>query len=534
LTGSKWVPAIPGASASNHDANVSVSTTITSYSGPIIGLQQGYSGKTISVPFTLPDLGNFGAITLQAQTNSFPAGLVGSAIPFLVSLVDPNGKEWVNLDASCVSGGFYDCSNPSTGCVAQTTCNPNWPSAFASREHWEEHQLLNSGDGYPSVNTFPTCTWTTTGGNTPGSNPPSNFPKCAFKEDTSSWLTGTKLPAGGYVAKYVLVANSYNSFSAGAYTGGFEFRLVQRATGTTIAGAVDLNVILVGTTNVNASRTAKGQQNLNTLLGQVGAYYAQAGTGIKIGSVNAIEWPCDSGGDSYANVGTSGLGGMFAEAKCIIPSGEGRALNVFLTETIQNDVSSLGSGVVIDGFSGAIGGPVTNGTPASGLVFATFDKLDSYNSTCNPTHATCALTEQEDAFWNMETTITHEMGHFLGLNHPNESDGTVQDQLYDTPVCTAVSASLQVLTINSCLNVDTTNQLFSTGTPAGGHPHSCHEFCTGYNSMTGVYCPAVTECAFNDVMWYTSKNFTMSNGQGDGNIFSPETGALLNLSPYVQ
>jgi hypothetical protein len=122
------------------------------------------------------------------------------------------------------------------------------------------------------------------------------------------------------------------------------------------------------------------------------------------------------------------------------------------------------------------------------------------------------------------------------LNHPVESGGTTIDQLYDTPVCTAVDPTFKVITIKSCLETDTTDQSFSTATEPTGM-HTCNELCRPYMSPGGPFCPAVAECAFNHIMWYTSKNFADSGtyqGTGDGNIFSAETGVILNMSSYVQ
>jgi hypothetical protein len=570
VTGAKWVPTVPGASSTNHDAGVTETVTVSNHTGPITGLDQAVKdSQLISVTIDMTDdLGSSGSLTLQARGTSMPAGLIGSAAPFLISLSDGT-NEYVNLsrgttatdcNGSVSSGhpqgtGIYDCSG-SGGCVTNAACKPKWPSAFTTRDQWEQHQLLNSGSGFPSVNTFPTCNWSTALGNVPGADAPSDFPKCAFSESTTPaastgstgvtpWLVGGKLKTGMYTAKFALIATRYAALGS-SYTGGFELTVVKKKTGATLTGAVDLNVVLVGTTNVNASRTVKGQQNLDTLFGKVAEYYNQAGTGIKLGTVTAYEWPCETGGDAYAAVGTAGLGDMFTTGAGLYPGTTGKALNIFLTSTITNDVSSLGAGVIIDGYSGGINGPVTNGTSASGLVFATFDRMGEnapckqsnksdcvYNPNCPSGAATCAVTEQEEPFWNMETTVTHEMGHYLGLNHPNESDGTVQDALYDTPTCTTVSGTAGIITINSCLH-EATNQKFS---PVASPSHSCVGLCTPYNSATGIYCETIQECSFNHIMWYTSKNFTdsgASKGLGDGNLFSPETGVLLNYSPFVQ
>jgi hypothetical protein len=557
-----WVPSVTGASSSNHDAGVTVTTTTTSYTGTLVGLAQGLNpspttGNLASVSIDMTqDLGAHGSLTIQAVGTSVQSQVQGTATPFLVSLSD-GVHEYVNLPMAgggagdCGDAGIYTCTS-ATNCDVNPTCTPGWPSAYTSRDQWEQHQLINTAGGFPSVNTFPTCNWSTNpAGHIPGTDAPGNFLKCPFSEATvpvggTPWLSAGKLPTGTYTAKFALVATGYRTFSAPAPTGTFDVTVIKKKTGATLSAAVDLNVVLVGTNNVTASHTTKGQQNLNSLFAQVAQYYNQSGVGIRLGSINVIDWPCDG----YANVGTSGLSDLFTNGARVLPAGTaGKALNIFLTSTIQNDVAGLGSGVVIDGYSGGIGGPVTNGTPASGLVFATFDRIGPnagttasnpvFNPNCASSSNPCSLTEVDAAFWNMETTIAHEMGHFLGLNHPSESDGTVHDQLYDTPVCTAVNASIGALTIGSCLNTDTTDQHFSNAVPT---PKSCHNTCTSYNSgTTGLnphtYCPTIQECQFNHIMWYTSKNFADAApnlGSGDGNLFSNESGVLLNLSPFVQ
>ncbi|MEK6706715.1 MAG: hypothetical protein AABZ06_13100, partial [Bdellovibrionota bacterium] len=62
----------------------------------------------------------------------------------------------------------------------------------------------------------------------------------------------------------------------------------------------------------------------------------------------------------------------------------------------------------------------------------------------------------------------------------------------------------------------------------------CSEVCTDYNSTEGVFCDTKAECQFNHLMWWTSKNFKEGNGTGDGNIFSTQSGLILNYNPFVQ
>ena len=110
-----------------------------------------------------------------------------------------------------------------------------------------------------------------------------------------------------YTAKYVLLA-SYVSFSGGGPGAGVKVTAVKKSSASTATGAIDVNVVIVGTKNITASRTAAGQRNLDTLFQGVENYYEQANTGLHLGSVQAVEWDCDHDGDAFANTELSQLG----------------------------------------------------------------------------------------------------------------------------------------------------------------------------------------------------------------------------------
>lgn len=493
--GPTWTPNISGVSNANHDANVSVATETLSGTAAITGLAQSGTGREITFTFTVPDVGTRGSISLVAETTMFPGGLLGSADPILVSLHDGT-NELINLSAQCVGTGFYSC--PGGSCSVSPTCLVNSPSAYTDINHFLGRQI--NSFTYLSTNTFPTCNWA------------AGSPTCAFN---STFFNAGKLRQGTYTAKYIMLASSYSSVSA-AYTSTMKLSVLKK-TETTVAtgGAFDLNVILVGANNINASRTVKGQQNLDALFTHVKNHYDQAASalGIKIGKVNVVEWGCEQGGEAYANVDISYLGSMFRDAASIIPAGtEGKALNIFLVSTIP--YAQL-NGTIL-GVAGGIPGPMTNGTGASGLVFSSFDLLDKYNPNCG---ANCPQSSQESRFINMGGTISHEMGHYMGLNHPSESAGTRHDYVPDTPTC--VTKNGNYITISSCQS------------EFNGVPNTCRTDCPGYSHNASTYCPTISTCQFNHVMWWTDKNYD-SNGNGDGALFSTNSGAILNYSPYVR
>jgi hypothetical protein len=512
------VPNVAGVASSNHDSSVSVTKTVLSaVSGPLVGLAEpAPASKEVTVTFTLPsDLGEYGSFSLLAEAKNLPANVSG-AYPVLVYLSDGT-NEYVNIargGGACGTGGYFSC--PGGSCVSNSSCSISWPSAFNDRTHWQQHQIATFG--YKSVNTFPTCFEDDTAfdGTT------SNQPTCAFNKYFFTGAPARLRYNVTYTAKYVMLAE-FVTLSGFGYTGDLEVTVVKK-TDTTAGGAMDLNVILVGDKNVQASRTDAGKRNLDTLFDYVQTYYSQANVGVSLGTINAVEWPCASGGDAYANVSVDDLGTLFGLTSSLAPaSSEGKAINLFLVSTIPDGTAS---NLTILGLAGGIGGDPLNGAQGSGLAFSSLNKLDTYNPSC--TTSPCPATQQQSAFADMGSTIAHEIGHYLGLNHPTESSGATHDVVFDTPRCT-VTASIggtQYITNSSCRS--TSNAAFY---PTG---NKCSDVCAGYSSSTPVFCAAAVECQFNHVMWWTSKNFNTTTGTGDGNIFSEDSGRVMNYNSFIR
>lgn len=535
LSGSPWIPNVAGMAASNHDGTVTVSrTTITQAGVPLTGLgQPAPASQEVSVTIDMStDLGPYGSLTLEAKVKNFASGLYGNAFPVLVSLTDdaspPN--DYINLERSgaagdCASAGYYSCSGGV--CYANSGCSVQWPSAFHNRLEWEQHQVTlpdadsDASQSYPSVNVFPTCNWTVP----PGSPPPTDptRPECAFNS-TFFPSTGAGYPTprlrygGNYIAKYVLLTNSYATVND-RYAD-LEVTVVKK-TDANAGGAIDLNVILVGSKNVQASRTPAGQRNLDTLFTKVYNFYNQSGTGVQLGSVNAIEFPCDQCGDYYSDIPTSDLSYLYMNTGSLISSStQGKAVNLYMVSTLPESNSA---GFTILGMAGGIGGPVSIPNPIGGVSFSSFNNLDKYNPLCST--GPCPDNTLDRDFAEFSETIAHELGHYLGLNHPSESDGQTHDSVDDTPICTATNFS-GYISLNSCRLLDT-NAFQGTGS-------TCSSACSGYNAMTATYCPTVQECQFNHIMWWTTKNWDTSSGTGDGALFSPHTGGIINYSSFIQ
>ncbi len=502
--------------------------------------------------------GNNGSMTLVAETEEYP--LTGGAYPVLTSfyVVPATGGstvEYVNLTSACQSQGMWNCTNGV--CSANAYCTVQTPSSFGGRTDWDQHQVPPYG--YSTTNTFPRCDSSVNG--------------------WSSCAAGGSLVSGHYYAKYLLLSDSGDPVSSSLaklkVTLSVKKDTADRNTGST-NGGLNLNIILVGDQNINDSHTDKGARNMKLLISEVDRLFSTvAGSKLSISQVKVYEWSDANGGSQYSQVEYANLGNLFeAGSKGVDAADSGKNINVFLV----SDISYSGASFTILGLSGAILGPPVNGTQTSGLAFSSFDKLASFNPSC--TSDTCARETLQNDFLEMAATIVHEMGHFLGLNHPSEkpdSTGSQDvDQLSDTPSCAGRSSggsyyldqrSCYVTDKNTTQNTPLSGPCFSacnavtggtgtsladsyllaTRTPAGIDPWTSYT----NSDMPGKFCPAVQECQFNHVMWYTTKNRKLLKTVGggtctsidatagnctwyeDGNLFSPQSNAILQWDPFV-
>ena len=115
-------------------------------------------------------------------------------------------------------------------------------------------------------------------------------------------------------------------------------------------------------------------------------------------------------------------------------SNPGNTMNLFLVQSLRS-ASSGGNTVV--GIDGTIPGPSSmNGTVSSGAVVSAVDLFAGSLTSCgtNPNMAGCGPDR-------VAYIGAHETGHFLGLFHTTEEDGSNFDSLADTMKCACTTCA---------------------------------------------------------------------------------------------
>lgn len=192
-------------------------------------------------------------------------------------------------------------------------------------------------------------------------------------------------------------------FSGAATTTAVQVIVERRPGPTATLGTLDLNLFCANAITPKAA-TVGTDTNLLDIFARVDTILSAQG--IRLGDVDGY----DVADATYDDVTQAEFPGLLSLSSAAAK----RRLNYFLVRT------AIGGGVL--GIAAKIDGPALNGTPVSGVMGLWIE---------NPTAS------QRDL---VARVMAHEMGHFLGLYHTTESDGT-HDFVDDTFTCPAGGCS---------------------------------------------------------------------------------------------
>ncbi len=198
-------------------------------------------------------------------------------------------------------------------------------------------------------------------------------------------------------------------FVGAGSSGSADCAAVHRTGGTSDASEVWVNLVFVGPDGLDAA-TAIDDENFQEALA---TFEAEWGSGNLTPQYNYIDFDGDKAKFAVVDV-TDDEDTEFNQLLRTAKPGNSRTLTFFFVEEIAN--GSAGGATILGLSAGPPGAAAQNGTSASGLVISAID----YDS----------------APADVGKIMAHEGGHFLGLFHTTEKDGSRHDLLADTPECT--------------------------------------------------------------------------------------------------
>ncbi len=289
--------------------------------------------------------------------------------------------------------------------------------------------------------------------------------------------------------------------SSGDASGRYGVYAVTRSGPITSTGTLDLEVYLVTdpSSDVSTAAAAAVHPQMQRWAQSVGAYLANAG--LCLANVTFHDLP-QWAKDRYALNGTvdvstsdtcSDLDQLFTTA--VVPS---RAVHVFLADQI---VAPTQGTFRIAGVDGSIPGPSGfPGTISGGAIVGLEDFSFGSCSGGPPNLSTCGADR-------VAYITAHEIGHWLGLYHTTESDGTLFDPVSDTAPCPC----------HLCA--------------AAAQRAQCAEVYGGANptSITNRYCTASSSCGGGRNLMFWLVDPAYSTGE-----LSPDQGRIVRLNPAVR
>jgi hypothetical protein len=293
-----------------------------------------------------------------------------------------------------------------------------------------------------------------------------SFPQMTAAMTLPNTTAALQTASGGYPAGTWSVTVSdlayecaqYSNCSGGSSGGRYDITVVTQpqpyATGT-----VDLAFYLV--TSALTAQQALTDPHVHRMLSTLGSIYA--GAGLCLGTLTFYDVPAWARALYATGVDVTKTGPCDELHQLFTLSKAGNALNFFLVDAL---IQPSDPNAYIVGLDGTIPAPSSvGGTLNSGAVVNFSDYAAGAGCGGSPNYAFQADGGSACGADVTAYTIAHEGGHWLGLYHTTEQDGTGVDPLSDTPVCQcsrACGVSQQAL--GCCVDPSTYN--FSGSCPS--------------------------------------------------------------------
>ena len=264
-----------------------------------------------------------------------------------------------------------------------------------------------------------------------GKNPAGSAFRSDFVDDLSPMVLpmspNLRLTPGDWQVQWFI--------GAGSNASSVDCAAVHRTDDVSSDAAINVELVFVGI-DVNAD-TAADDANLTAALDQFEAEWASAGLSA------AYEYKDFDGNVArFSVVDIDTQAGDYAEFNALLATTnqtERRSITFFLVQ----EISDGPGGAVILGLAGGPPGAATvDGTSKSGVIVSAADLAN------NPA--------------TVGKIMAHEGGHFLGLYHTTESNGSQNDTLDDTPNCGIASDADNSGTLSTSECPDGTNVMFWT------------------------------------------------------------------------
>jgi hypothetical protein len=226
-----------------------------------------------------------------------------------------------------------------------------------------------------------------------------------------------------------------------------------------------------------------------------------AGAELAVGNVNFYELPAAVKAKYNGTVDATDTSPCGELAELLAYANPGNQMNLFLVDSIKISTSSanIGGFATAVGLDGTIPGPASvGGTVQSGAIVSVADLSQSGPTACSsPTYF------NECGYEKVAYIAAHETGHFLGLYHPTEFDGTWFDPLGD-PQCPC-----------------------STCAPSGSECQNSAGTASSPYAMQGSDCTSSSSCQGGDHLM-----FWLLSDVSQGMLY-PAEGQVMRANPLV-